>query len=205
MGVAFTSADRLLTIRGSVLDGEGLAHRERNEGKDTTATLTLRPLVFADLRAELLALSLLLRDGSRGLQRARDHRLGARLSGRSGGHTYGVEYLRAWGVRGDPLWAPGGLSAWGALNPWWDLIAVARLDHVRQLPGPDGAQTYVLGALGYRGPDATGRGPHVLVGLERRSAQAAAAAIAGSTASSRSTTTFVQLGIDARAGLSTEP
>ncbi|HHO53675.1 MAG TPA: hypothetical protein ENK18_23085 [Deltaproteobacteria bacterium] len=203
--LSFTAPERLLTLRGSYLNGEGLAHRERNEGKDTTAMLTLRPLVFADRSPELLELSLLLRDGSRGLQRARDHRLGVRLSGALQGHRYGVEYVHASGVRGDPLRTPSGLSGWGSVNPWWDLIAISRLDLVQQLPGAGGSETLFLGALGYRGPGEGPRGGHVLAGLQRRAAGAAAAEIAGGPATSQATTLFVQLGISARASVPTGP
>lgn len=168
--------------------------------------LTLRPLALADQPPELLELSLVLRDGSRGQQRARDHRLGVRLSGTLDGHTYGAEYVHASGVRGDALWTPDGLSAWGAVNPWWDLVAISRLDLVQQLPGVGGSESLFLGALGYRGPSqGASHSAHVLAGLQRRTAGSAAAEIAGSTASSRSTTLFVQLGISARASLSTEP
>ncbi len=133
----------------AVVNGEGRNQRELNEGKNTTAVLSARPLRFAwgGAPAEL-ALHLGYRDGSTGIARVVDNRLMAGLTFRSRYAWAGAEWLRADSFQGREVEAEAqGLWANACLGlPW--LGALARWDRqVDDLATPERARSRLTGGL----------------------------------------------------------
>jgi hypothetical protein len=172
--------------------GEGFRRRERNNGKSLTAVATVRPLLD---RPDILAISVLGRDGSRGLATVRDHRLGLRVTSTGALGTTGLELLAAWGVDADAGRTPIGASAWGVVDgqsPWY---AFGRLDVVQEAPGQS-ASLWTLGRLGAgRRFAETGR---ISVGAEVGHKGPEAAAIAGSDASAGWLAVYAQVEVRMR-------
>ncbi|MDX2094100.1 MAG: hypothetical protein SFX73_40090 [Kofleriaceae bacterium] len=81
-------------------NGEGLRFPERNNGKTTTAVLEVVPLVRRDLRVVVAGVG---RDGSIGIARVRDRRVGGGATIVTPTVRAGGEIVRAWGLgdRGD--------------------------------------------------------------------------------------------------------
>ncbi len=178
--------------------GEGNRLRERNNGKNLTAMGTVRPLTGAEL-GNALQISLLVRDGSKGVERARDHRLAARIWGHGRQWRYGTEVISARGVRGDPNRTPWGLSVWGDVDPLPPLTVYARYDHIDQVPGTaDTSQQTIQGGVGLR--NATpGLDNRIFVAAEHRRWQSGVAPVAGTAASE--TVVYLQLAARVRAGV----
>lgn len=157
LGASWTAARQLVSIGGRLASGEGLARRERNDGKDASAIIAIRP--FTD-HPERLAFELYGRDGSRGLSSARDHRVGARVTAATDAARGGVELDKAWGVEGDPARAPIAASAWGIATPGELALVLVRCDAILEVPR-DGASghTATTGAIGatWRGTTLSGR------------------------------------------------
>ena len=113
--------DGLVSLDLSVVNGEGLAQRELNHGKNTTLVLSVRPLRGADLSWSLHGAY---RDGSIGLGSARNHRLALASTVRSTWLVGGGEYVRALGLDAQGDRRSQAASAWlGAhvLAPQWGL------------------------------------------------------------------------------------
>jgi len=163
-----------LSGAAAVTSGEGLRLRERNDGKNVTGVVTVRP--FGDAR---LAVAVAGREGSRGIGSARDHRLAGRITSVGGPWTAGVELDRAWGLSGDPLLTPWGGSAWVGGNPWGPIVLLGRVDHL-VLASADSAATdgWLAAGLQRSGARVTARG---WVGVAARDAGPEAAPVAGAT------------------------
>ncbi len=201
--VSWTAPRDGLSASVALTTGEGLAVRERNNGTDVAGMLVFRPLAWAGLRPELLELGVYAREGSRGLERARDHRVAARLSTSHRWFGAGVEGVFGWGLDADAERLPAGGSAW--VRTGWDVPAVgwARLDWTWADRGvaESGALQWRVGA----GPVLPWTGPvrplWVLVGYEGQRSGADAVAVAGAAAARTSHTLFLQLGVRLDAGL----
>lgn len=195
---SWESPGRHLSLTTSLLSGEGLDRRERNEGQDLQAMLALRPLADADPRR--LELSLMARDGSRGVDLARDHRLGLRVQGEQRWLHAGAEGLLGWGLDADPAQRPAGASAWARQGPALPAVAWLRVDHARaQVDDPRTATTTLrLGG----GPGLGGRRDRqaawLALGIEHVRHAENAAAIAGAGAAANQTTVLLQLGVRLR-------
>lgn len=130
----------------SLTTGEGANWRERNEGKDLAGIVTVAPLGSTMPRG-----SVYVRNGSRGLGLARDHRLAGRVDGGTPRLGWGVEVIKAWGVDGDATRSPLGGSAWVQAQPWGPLTGAARLDLATEaLERADAGTVSWLAAAGVR-------------------------------------------------------
>jgi hypothetical protein len=197
---AWTSPGRWFGLSTQLHSGEGLTRRERNEGKDVTAVAVVRPI---PAQPDLLVVSVVAREGSRGIGSARDHRLGARATSSGAQWAAGAEVDQAWGVGGDPERAPLGASAWAWATPWGPLLGVARADLVWELPGDADArrsEVWVAGGARWVTPHATGR---LLAGAAFVEAGPAATALAGAEGLSQQQRALVLL--DLRATAATHP
>lgn len=126
--VAWTAPTDVVSVAASITSGEGANLRERNDGKDLTGLVVLRPLALFGQRSEMLEFAFFGREGSRGLLSARNHRVGGRVSLR---HPYvgaGFETLRGWGLDVDPSREPRGSSIWLRTGSDVPALAWARID-----------------------------------------------------------------------------
>lgn len=197
--VAWTSPQAWVTAAGALTAGEGLSRRERNGDQDVTGSLVVRPL-SGGAHPDALALSILGRDGSWGLGRVRDHRLGARITGAFPGVGLGVEALQAWGVQGDDTLEPWLLSGWAWARPEdFPLAGYGRLDRVAWTEDTT-EQTVGLG-LGAGLADGLAS---VWVGWEWQTWQAEARAIAGADALAETNALFLQLDVHLNEGIDTD-
>ncbi len=189
--VGWSAADRRVTARVDLTTGEGARFRERNEGKDLAATVSVRPA--GDGRA---VFTLYGRDGSRGLGLARDHRFGLRAGGTVGPLTGMVEGLAAWGVDGDALRQPLGGSASLVARPWGPLLAYVRLDLSTEAPGDAtaGTRTLLAGA-GVELPVTEAPPLRLTAGYTGTRVGSGVAAIAGAAALQDVDAVFLQLGV----------
>lgn len=157
VGASWTAPHHVVEIGGRLASGEGLARRERNDGKDASVIVAVRPFTA---NPDRLIVELYGRDGSRGLASSRDHRFGARATVGTDDWRAGVEVDKAWGVAGDPTRAPIGGSAWVAGHPSDVALAIVRCDAIRWVPG-DGASTHTAttaaGGAEWRGDVLTAR------------------------------------------------
>ncbi len=189
-GAAWTAPRALATAGVTLVSGEGAQYRERNNGKDTAGMLTLRPLALAGAEyTDWLVVSGLYRDGSRGIDRSRDHRAAVRVSTQAGPVSAGVEAVKAWGVDGDPQYAPAGASGW-VVGGYGPALAYLRYDGVQEIPGePDSRASALRAGAGYAAGDAL----TLLAGVERQTAGAQATPVAGAEGEEQLMTYLVQL------------
>lgn len=186
-----------LSVVGSLTSGEGARTAERNNGKNLTAMAILRPLAWMDPgQAARLELSAMVREGSRGLAAAQDHRLAGRLSSTLGPATLGGEALLARGAGGDPEASPQGVSAWARVALPQDTLAFTRLDHTAEIAGdPDTTALTLRGGVGWRpAPPAV-----LLVGVEHTRAGPQATPVAGALGLAQTTTAYALLHVRYRA------
>jgi len=194
---SWTSPGDYVTVTAAVMAGEGANRRERNAGIDTVGTVVARPM-----GSDLVQVMAWGREGSTGLLQARDHRAGGAAWLQ---HDYvgaGAEALLGWGFGGDGTLAPGGASLWARTGPAVPLVGWARLavgTDARDV-AESGETTVLLGA-GPRLPLGTGGPASLALGFERRTAQSAAAPIAGATGTATTDTLFIQLSSHLRGGL----
>lgn len=209
MWAAWTAPQRLVTISASALSGEGLARRERNNGQNLMGIVTLRPLGLTGLPADRVELSVMAREGSRGLSYAPDHRVGARATLNHPVATTSAELLLGWGYDTDSKALPAGLSLSARCGQRCPVIAWARVDwttNQRDLDASD-TLTWRVG-LGPKlpGPTVAGLpGVQLVVGAEGRYAQPQATALAGAEAAAQTHTVFLQLNARLRGGLPLSP
>lgn len=162
--------------------GEGLARRERNDGVDLTAFVDVHPGEHVHVHVQG-------RDGSRGMDRARDHRLAARVLVDFEHVDAGLESVSAWGIDADPLRTALGGSSFAAVH-WTPVSGALRADVTRY----DGSGTRVSGfaAVGLDLPiDAPEPPAHLWFGVEHGRDDAAAAPLAGADALATWTSLFV--------------
>lgn len=162
--------------------GEGLTRRERNDGVDLTAFVDVHP-------GEHLHVQLQARDGSRGMDRARDHRLAARVLVAFEHVDAGLESVSAWGIDADPLRTALGGSMFAVVEQG-PVSGALRGDLTRY----DGSATRMtgFGAVGLALPfNAESPPAHAWLGVERGHDDAAAAPLAGADALANWTSLFL--------------
>jgi hypothetical protein len=197
LGVAWTSPRSFLTLEAQVTTGEGLKLRERNVWANTTLLVTLRPLALRSAAPVDLEVSLVGRDGSRGLDVVRDHRGGARVN-------LGAEALRggweggfALGADGDAEREPWWTSLWLLGRPVRPLLAWGRLDLAAEDPTEPRDSGLAVVRLGV-GAELPHRGAlrpiTLMVGYEGRWVGDAAAPIRGAGSLASGNTLFIQVG-----------
>ncbi|MCB9683018.1 MAG: hypothetical protein H6733_16245 [Alphaproteobacteria bacterium] len=195
--VSWTGPRGVASLSASLTTGEGADLRERNEGKDVAGLLVVHPLAFT-ARPILLEVALYGREASRGVERSRDHRIGARVDVAERRVGAGVETLVGWGLDGDPSVLPAGVSAWARTGPALPLVGWARVD----LGWGDRRDADTL-TTSWR----VGVGPmlpwraraipaafHVLVGYEGAALGANARPVAGASAGAVTHEVFLQIG-----------
>jgi hypothetical protein len=202
---AWTAPKRLATISASALSGEGLARRERNNGQNLMGIVTVRPLGLTALPADRVELSVMARDGSRGVSYTPDHRVGARVTVNHPVAITSAELLLGWGYDTDRKALPAGLSLSARCGATCPVIAWARVDWTTNQRDLDesNAMTWRVG-LGPKlpGPTVAGLpGVQLVVGAEGRYAQPQATALAGAEAAAQTHTVFLQLNARLRGGL----
>ncbi len=140
----------LVTLRVAVTNGEGRNQTEQNTGKNTTALLQIRPLVF-ELRGSQawLGAQVAYRDGSVGVSSAQNHRLAAALLFSTDWAGAGAEYVSATGYLGQPELNASGLGLWAhglIARPWIGLIG--RYDQLSiDADDADNTQTIITAGL----------------------------------------------------------
>lgn len=140
--VGWTAPRNVASLTVSLTAGEGLDFRQRNNGWNTSGTLLVRPLAFVDeSRTGILELGLYGRDGSRGVDQARDHRVGAFVNWRHSWLAVGVTTLHGWGFDVDPLRLPSTVSAWVRTGDDVPALGWIRLDQVIAQRGSTEADT----------------------------------------------------------------
>ena len=123
------------------VNGEGRAQQELNDGKNTTAMLTVRPLLRRTERGPMtLALHGGYRDGSLGIASLRNHRGAAAVTFASVYAYGGVEYVHALGYGERAGIEANALGVWASAHLWRHYIgASAKYDRVQQELGTDGS------------------------------------------------------------------
>lgn len=185
---SWTSPNGWVSTTLAVTSGEGASRRERNDGVDTTGTLRVRPV-------DGLTVMAWGREGSAGLLQAREHRVGGAVWYEHPWVVGGVDAVRGWGLGGDGLLQPAGVSAWARSGARAPVVAWARVDRVtpqQDLPGAAG--TVMRAGAGPKLPIRAEGPGYLVVGWEGRSLGAVAAPVAGGEATSGTDMVFVQLG-----------
>jgi hypothetical protein len=139
--VGYEILDGLVAARVAVTNGEGRARVERNNGKNTTAVVSVSPVDFElfDQPAEFAA-HVMGRDGSTGVDSTRNHRVAGALTLDNPRLSAGVEFARAWGLADRPGLDAVTLGGWVRGEPveqWLGLYG--RFDHTNR--GPQGDLT----------------------------------------------------------------
>jgi hypothetical protein len=206
--ISWTSPGRYVTVDVSLVTGEGLARRERNNGKDVAGTLIVRPLAFMEEAPVDLEAAIYAREGSRGADRARNHRVGARLTARHALLGGGIDAMWAWGHAGDGGQLPMGLSTYVRTGPDLPFLGWARFD--ASWASRDQPDTRELAWSIGAGPvlpwirDAPVRPVHMAIGYEGFALDEGARVLAGAEASSRGHMLYLQFGalLEGRVGMS---
>lgn len=200
--LGWTAPKDVVSVTIAATAGEGANLRERNEGKDLSTTVVVRPLAaVADppLRLSVMGHA---RYGTRGLTGVKNHRFGAAVQVEHGWLAGGLETLVAEGMEGDATLRPAGGSLWVRTGP--DLPAVAWLradvhDANRQTRD-DTSWTWRIGG----GPRLPRLGGHVPFMAALGYEGTHYAPNAGLTATTRGAvvhTVWLQLGVQVEAGV----
>lgn len=197
LSVGWQGLGQRLGVEATLTSGEGANRRERNEGKDLAASLSVAPFGNADLMISLYG-----RNGSRGLGYVRAHRVGLRAAGERPRFAYGAEVLQAWGVGDEARREPGSTSMWLRVRPVGPLLVAARTDAWSE----DLARADALGwrALGAAGVvfDVPGGSVSALAGADHLAFGSAVTPFPGGTAGAASTSLYLH--VEAQLGFSTE-
>lgn len=203
--LSWTSPKGWTSLSLSLTSGEGADLRERNNGKDVAGLLVVHPLAGLG-HTDLFELALYAREGSRGVERARDHRVGGRADVVTDMAAGGVEVMHGWGLDGDPLRVPTDLSLWARTGDALPVSAWARVDvgWLGSRPAETLATTWRLGGgptLPWRGMARRVAPLSILVGYEGLSLAPGARPLAGAASGAIAHSVWLQLGvrIDARA------
>jgi hypothetical protein len=172
--VAWGAPDGFISLIATLTTGEGARYAERNNGKDTTVMAIARPIPE---KPDLIQVSLLARDGSRGLDSARDHRAGD----------------------GDIDRTPVGVSVWTEGSLPLSLSAFARYDQTDEDTSQSTTRT-LRGGLTWGAPPA-----RVILGLEHSVAGEQAMPVAGADAFSRLTAAYILLSVRQGGGVVLQP
>ena len=194
---SWSAPDRWFSVTAQLASGEGHQRRERNNGKDISILATVRPLRDGD--TDVLGVSLLARDGSRGLLSAADHRMGARIWTDHRLMGAGLEYLRGLGSGGDPSLRPHTLSMWTRTGHDLPAVGWIRLDQSSASRDVPMSGTLVVHAgAGPRVPLAADGSGAVLIGWQRGRVGDQASGIAGAGDAAAWDLLFLQVGVRER-------
>lgn len=164
-------------LRASVGNGEGQRYPERNDGKTTTAVAEVVVVDTTDVRASVAALG---RDGSVGVARVRDRRLGGVATVVSPWIRGGASGVKAWGI-GDRGEAEGVLvEAWTDARVVDPLHVAARFSTLGYAGG--GRATTFGGALSVEPWAEAAAHLRLWLAVERVTTSGAAMPIAGADA-----------------------
>lgn len=124
--VTWSAWDRLLELRLSMTNGEGLNRQERNPGKNAMVQVSSFPLHLDLLGAPLaVGAHAVYREGSFGVASARNHRIAGALTAHHPRFGAGVEYVRAFGLGDDSAVEAQTTSAWLHAEPVERWLGVA--------------------------------------------------------------------------------
>lgn len=120
----------IASLAVSVTGGEGDTLRDRNNGVNTAGLLVVKPLAWRDdaRRDGVLSVGVYGRDGSRGIDRARDYRVGGFAIWQHRWIGVGASTIHGWGLDGDASQTPSALSAWVRTGTDLPAIGWARID-----------------------------------------------------------------------------
>ncbi|MFM2162179.1 MAG: hypothetical protein RLZZ383_1691 [Pseudomonadota bacterium] len=197
----WTSPRDLASITLAATAGEGATLRERNEGKDLSATVVVRPLATANLPVRL-SVAAHARYGTRGLSATKNHRYAVAAQAEHAWVAGGFEAVVADGFDGDAQLAPAGGSLWVRTGPELPAFAWLRADlHDANRSTPDDAAwTWRMGA-GPRIRIAGGRAPIAAsLGYEGTRYAPNALGVAG-TGPATVHTVWLQVGVQVEAGV----
>lgn len=132
-GLVVTALDESLRLSVAVTNGEGRAQSEQNEGKNTTAVLSVRPLRLTIMEAPAaFVLHGLARDGSLGAGSVRATRFGGGITFFSRPLNLGAEYIQARGVGDVSSIRSDAIGVWGTTVFRGRLGLVGRWDRIQQ-------------------------------------------------------------------------
>jgi hypothetical protein len=194
--VAWTSPKSIVTLAVQAASGEGGRLRERNDGLDTSGLLTVRLPTSGDLDVSATGFA---RDGSKGILRARNHRIGGRLDARYKYLGLGFSHLKGLGYNGQVTPEPTASSAWLSYQAPANIDGLFRADFSHW--GTDGAnsQTF-LTAIGTGLPIGRERplSGALFLGWRHDRFSASAATLAGADGFTNTDTLFIQLQFNGR-------
>lgn len=202
--VSWTSPADVASLTASLTTGEGGDIRERNNGMDVTVVATVRPLATTE-HGNLLELTLAGSEGSTGIERIRNHRLGGAITARPPYLIGAVEGAAGWGDQGDPDLLPAFVSGWVRTDASVPMLGWARMGSVwadRSRPESQ-TLTWTLGA----GPwlpwnrQAAARPIYVVAGYEGATLSEDARLTAGAESAGRQHLVYVQVGALLNAGI----
>jgi hypothetical protein len=196
--VSWTAPKDIATVTASLTTGEGADRRERNNGMDVTVVASVRPLAAIGL-GNALELSVGGTEGSRGIERARNHRLGGAVTARQPWVVGAIEGHVGWGDDGDPDLLPAVVSGWARTGPELPMLGWLRLDaYWADRRDADSRTLFWTAGTGPWLPwsrKAPVRPIYVAVGYEGRQFRPEAQSLAGAEASAVGHTLFAQVGV----------
>lgn len=206
--ISWTAPSGWGSVRVVGTTGEGLAQRERNNGKDLAVLATLRPSAAwggvpgaqgAAADRPVVEVGLYGRDGAKGLSAARNHRLGGRLSVAHPWVVVGVEAIVGYGAFGDASVLPRAFSGWARTGPRSPVLGWARIDALdgdasRDDAGATRIRAGAGAALPRKKSSLDAPWLHLAAGVDHLRLESNAASVPGFGALGTGTTLFVQLG-----------
>lgn len=204
--LGWTGPKGIVSLTAALTSGEGLDLRDRNNGFNTAGLLIVRPFAFSDAeRMGQLDLGVYGRDGSRGVDSARDHRVGGFVVWRHRWVSVGATTLHAFGQDADGSRIPSTLSAWVRAGDELPAIGWIRVDSHCAQRGNNASRTLTwrLGGgplLPWRKSPDQHPPLYVAVGYEGARVGPDAGPVAGASAGQTLHTLWLQLG--ARFGVS---
>ncbi|MCB9687887.1 MAG: hypothetical protein H6736_22275 [Alphaproteobacteria bacterium] len=201
--LGWTAPGGLLSVTAAATSGEGARARERNTGTNVTGVAHLRPLAGLEDAPVQLELAVMGRDGSRGVDQARDHRAGAAVIVTHRLVVGGVDGMLGWGLDGDGGLQPAGVSLWARGGEALPVTALARVDVATDALGaPDAGEQLLMVAAGPRFPlKGELRPVTVAAGWQGRRYGIDAAPLAGAEALVGTDLFFLQVGVHLRGGI----
>ncbi|MCB9674473.1 MAG: hypothetical protein H6737_05105 [Alphaproteobacteria bacterium] len=123
--VSWTAPERRFSGSVAVTSGEGERRRERNNGIDTALMVTARPWVSD---AGTLVIRAYGKEGSRGVEQARNHRLGGSVGLQHGYVHAGAMTMVGWGSAADGALDPLAVGGFARTGPKLPFVGFGRVD-----------------------------------------------------------------------------
>lgn len=140
--VSWSAPDARVSATVSATTGEGETRRERNNGVDVAGLVAVRPIVSDTMQLTLRAYG---RDGSRGVARARNHRLGGSATLEHDLLAASALAVAGWGSNdADATLQPLVVSAWARTATDLPLVAFGRFDYALADRGDTDTRTTVV-------------------------------------------------------------